>query len=173
MEPSPVSSTELRSTEYSILPPLPSEEQVPVQKESRKTAKGGWMTNTRIGLITGGFALLLCLYAIVMMYLLSCRPRMKRIRYSRQRDKKEGRSLKRRNSCGIVNTAADILSQYEMNDMFCKVQQVSWTEDGSRQVDDHLVMYNNPLSSARKQVKRGTGKRQLTLDSDWNVVFDL
>lgn len=70
MEPSPVSSTELRSTEYSILPPLPSEEQVPVQKESRKTAKGGWMTNTRIGLITGGFALLLCLCAIVMMYLL-------------------------------------------------------------------------------------------------------
>ncbi|KAJ7337253.1 Protein jagged-2 [Desmophyllum pertusum] len=26
-----------------------------------------------------------------------------------------------------------------MSDMFYKVQQVSWTEDGSRQVDDHLV----------------------------------
>lgn len=47
------------------------------------------------------------------------------------------------------------------------------TEDGSRQVDDQLVMYNNPLFSAREQVKRGAGNRQLTLDSDWNVVFDL
>ena len=63
-EPSSVSSTELKSTEYSI-PPLPSEGQVPVQKESRKTAKKGWMTNTRMGLIAGGFALLLCLCAIV------------------------------------------------------------------------------------------------------------
>ena len=49
----------------------------------------------------------------------------------------------------------------------------SRTEDGSRQVDDHLVMYNNPLFSAREEVKRGAGKKQLTLDSDWNVVFDL
>lgn len=172
-ELSSVSSTELKSTEYSISPLLPSEGQGPVQEESRKTAKEGWMTNTRMGLIAGGFALLLCLCAIVMIALLSCRPRMKRVPYSRQRDKKEERSLKRRNSCGKVNPAADILSQYEMNDMFCKVQQVSWTEDGSRQVDDHLVMYNNPLFSAREQVKRGAGKKQLTLDSDWNVVFDL
>jgi len=70
MEPSAVSSTEHRSTEYSILPPLPSEKEVPVQVESRKTAKEGWMTNTRIGLITGGFALLLCLCAIAMIALL-------------------------------------------------------------------------------------------------------
>lgn len=47
------------------------------------------------------------------------------------------------------------------------------TEDGSRQVDDHLVMYNNPLFGTREKVKRGAGKKQLTLDSDWNVVFDL
>ena len=47
------------------------------------------------------------------------------------------------------------------------------TEDGARQVDDHLVMYNNPLFGAREQAKRGAGKKQLTLDSDWNVVFDL
>ena len=69
-EPSSVSSTELKSTEYSISPPLPSEGQLPVEKKSRKTAKEGWMTNTRIGLITGGFALLLCLCAIVMIALL-------------------------------------------------------------------------------------------------------
>ena len=59
-------STELKSTEYSISSPLPSEGQGPVQKESRKTAKEGWLTNTRIGLIIGGFALLLCLCAMVM-----------------------------------------------------------------------------------------------------------
>lgn len=64
--PSSVSSTELKSTEYNIPPLLPSEGQVPVQKESSKTAKEGWMTNTRMGLIAGGFALLLCLCAIVM-----------------------------------------------------------------------------------------------------------
>ena len=47
------------------------------------------------------------------------------------------------------------------------------TEDGSRQVDDHLVMYNNPLFAAREKVNSGAGSRQLSLDSDWNVVFDL
>ena len=65
-ELSSVSSTELKSTEYSISAPLTNEGQVPVQKESKKTAKEGWMTNTRIGLITGGFAFLLCLCAILM-----------------------------------------------------------------------------------------------------------
>jgi len=172
-EPSLISSPELKSTQYSISPPITREGQVPVQKESRKTAKEGWMTKTNIGLITGGFALLLCLCAIVMIALLSCRPRMKRVPYSRQRDKKEERSLKRRNSCGKVNPAADINSQYEMSDVFLKVQQVSWTEDGSRQVDDHLVMYNNPLFSAQEKGGHGADNRQLTLDSDWNVVFDL
>lgn len=49
------------------------------------------------------------------------------------------------------------------------------TEDGSRQVDDHLVMYNNPLFAAAREKGKsgGSGNRQLTLDSDWNVVFDL
>ena len=47
-------------------------------------------------------------------------------------------------------------------------------EDGSRHVDDHLVMYNNPLFAPRKQKpKCGTSDKQLKLDNDWNVVFDL
>lgn len=50
---------------------------------------------------------------------------------------------------------------------------ISRGEDGSRQIDDHLVMYNNPLFSKRNQPKRAASSRQLTVDSDWNVVFDL
>ena len=46
-------------------------------------------------------------------------------------------------------------------------------EDGSRQVEDHLVMYNNPLFTKRDQIKSSVSTRQLALDSEWNVVFDL
>ena len=57
---------------------------------------------------------------------LSCRSRTKKVPYSRQHDEKETRSLERKVSEGKVNPAADILSEYEMSDMFYKVQQVSW-----------------------------------------------
>ena len=46
-------------------------------------------------------------------------------------------------------------------------------EDGSRQVEDHLVMYNNPLFTKRDQIKSSVSTRQLAMDSEWNVVFDL
>lgn len=109
-----------------------------------------------------------------MIAMLSCRPKAKRVPYFRQKNETREHSSERRASGRVNPLADDILTQYEMNEMFFKVQQVSWIEDGSRQVDDHLVMYNNPLFAPRKQKpKCGTSDKQLKLDNDWNVVFDL
>lgn len=47
-----------------------TEENSAVEKESRKADEEGWLTKTRIGLITGGFALLLCICAIIMIAML-------------------------------------------------------------------------------------------------------
>lgn len=159
--------TEMSTTES-------TEENSAVEKESRKADEEGWLTKTRIGLITGGFALLLCICAIIMIAMLSCRTKAKRVPYFRQKNETWKHSSERRASGRGNPLADDILTQYEMNEMFFKVQQVSWIEDGSRQVDDHLVMYNNPLFAPRKQKpKCGTSDKQLKLDNDWNVVFDL
>lgn len=174
--PSTVLYTDSESTvDSNTTDPLTEGGILPIEKQSKSPAQEKWLTKTRIGLITGGFALLLCLCAIGLIALLSCRSRAKPVPYSRQHNEKgteKGSSLDR-SSKGMVNPAADILSQYEMNDMFFKVQEVSWGEDGSRQVDDHLVMYNNPLFNKRKQIKGSGSTNQLTLDSEWNVVFDL
>ena len=56
------------------------------------------------------------------------RHRKQPFQYRRQHNEKGndlGSSLDRRPS-GRVNPATDVLSQYEMNDMFFKVQEVSW-----------------------------------------------
>lgn len=174
----PTTAPRLESTEISFTSKLPSDSGIlPIEKQSRSEARRTWMTKTRIGLISGGFALLLCLITIAVIVLLSCRSRHRKqpFQYRRQHNEKGndlGNSLDRRAS-GRVNPATDVLSQYEMNDMFFKVQEVSWGEDGSRQVEDHLVMYNNPLFTKRDQIKSSVSTRQLALDSEWNVVFDL
>lgn len=147
-----------------------------MDKQSKSTPQEGWLTKTRIGLITGGFAFLLLLTVGATIAFLSCRKKSSQVPYKRQRCHKgnwKGNSVDR-TARGTVNPATDV-SQYEMNDRLFKVQEVSWDDDGKRQVDDLLVMYNNPLFSKRNKVKRAadTHTHQLTLDNDWNVVFDL
>jgi len=174
--PSSTSSTEPESTEYINPTESPTESGVlPIEDQSKREGQEKWFTKTRLGLITGGFVLFLVICAGAMIALLSCRSRAKPVPYKRQQSEKgsEKGSSMDRTPIGKVNPVADILSQYEMNDMFLKVQEISWDEDGSREVDDHLVMYNNPLFNKRENVKRSASTKQLTLDSDWNVVFDL
>lgn len=62
----------------------------------------------------------------LLLFNLSCRPKAKRVPYFRQKNETRMHSSERRASGRVNPLADDILTQYEMNEMFFKVQQASW-----------------------------------------------
>lgn len=67
----PTTAPRLESTEISLTSELPSDSGIlPIEKQSKSESRKTWMTKTRIGLISGGFALLLCLITIALIVLL-------------------------------------------------------------------------------------------------------
>ncbi|KAK3698606.1 hypothetical protein QZH41_014586, partial [Actinostola sp. cb2023] len=168
--------TGLNCKDEVITEPTPTASQRPPEnKENRQESSKDPLDKLSLALILGGFLLLMCVTVGVAIVICS-RRQTKRpatpFPYLRYNNTSTQGSLDRHEAPPKAPEAdaetkgqsqvPNLLSQYDddscrgQKEVVINLQEISWNEDGSRNVDEKLVMYNNPLFIEKRNTTTDT-----------------